>query len=85
MVIQQFVTSVESFPYLAVPFFIMVGSVMNYSGISEELMNMAEVLAGHMKGGLAQVNCLLSAMMEMCIRDSHLCLLLENMQKMIWQ
>lgn len=41
----------------------MVGSVMNYSGISEELMNMAEVLAGHMKGGLAQVNCLLSAMM----------------------
>ena len=30
MVIQQFVTSVESFPYLAVPFFIMVGSVMNY-------------------------------------------------------
>ena len=63
MVIQQFVTSVESFPYLAVPFFIMVGSVMNYSGISEELMNMAEVLAGHMKGGLAQVNCLLSAMM----------------------
>lgn len=63
LVIQQFVTAVESFPYLAVPFFIMVGSVMNYSGISEELMNMAEVLAGHMKGGLAQVNCLLSAMM----------------------
>lgn len=63
MVIQQFVTAVESFPYLAVPFFIMVGSVMNYSGISEELMNVAEVLAGHMKGGLAQVNCLLSALM----------------------
>jgi tripartite ATP-independent transporter DctM subunit len=63
MVIQQFTTSVESFPYLAVPFFVMVGSVMNYSGISFHLMNMAEVLAGHMKGGLAQVNCLLSAMM----------------------
>lgn len=63
LVIQQFATSVESFPYLAVPFFIMVGSVMNYSGISEQLMNMAEVLAGHLKGGLAQVNCLLSAMM----------------------
>lgn len=63
MVIQQFATSVESFPYLAVPFFVMVGSVMNYSGISRELMNMAEVLVGHMRGGLAQVNCLLSAMM----------------------
>lgn len=63
MVIQQFVTAIESFPYLAVPFFIMLGSVMNYSGISEKLMDMAEVLAGHLKGGLAQVNCLLSALM----------------------
>lgn len=63
LVIQRFSTSVESFPYLAVPFFIMAGSIMNYSGISTQLMNMAEVLAGHMKGGLAQVNCLLSAMM----------------------
>lgn len=63
MVIQQFVTSIESFPYLAVPFFIMVGSVMNYSGISEALMNFADVLVGHARGGLAQVNVLLSALM----------------------
>ncbi len=63
MVIQQFVTSVESFPYLAVPFFIMVGSVMNYSGISEALMDFADVLVGHTRGGLAQVNVLLSAFM----------------------
>ena len=63
MVIQQFVTAVESFPYLAVPFFIMLGSVMNYSGISEALMSFANVLVGHMRGGLAQVNVLLSALM----------------------
>lgn len=63
MIIQQFVTSVESFPYLAVPFFIMVGSIMNYSGISEALMDFANVLVGHTKGGLAQVNVLLSALM----------------------
>jgi len=63
MVIQQFVTSIESFPYLAVPFFIMVGSVMNYSGISEALMDFADVLVGHTRGGLAQVNVLLSALM----------------------
>lgn len=63
MVIQQFTTAVESFPYLAVPFFIMLGSVMNYSGISDRLMDMADVLAGHLKGGLAQTNCLLSALM----------------------
>lgn len=63
MIIQQFVTSVESFPYLAVPFFIMVGSVMNHSGISKSLMDFSEVLVGHTKGGLAQVNVLLSALM----------------------
>ncbi len=63
MVIQQFVTSVESFPYLAVPFFIMVGSVMNHSGISGALMDFANVLVGHTRGGLAQVNVLLSALM----------------------
>ena len=63
MVIQQFTTAVESFPYLAVPFFILLGSVMNYSGLSSRLMDFADVLAGHMKGGLAQVNCLLSALM----------------------
>ncbi len=63
MVIQQFVTSVESFPYLAVPFFVMLGSVMNYSGISEALMNFADTLVGHMRGGLAQVNVILSALM----------------------
>ncbi len=56
LVIQQFVSAVESFPYLAVPFFIMLGSVMNYSGLSDRLMDFAEVLAGHLKGGLAQVN-----------------------------
>jgi len=63
MIIQQFVTSVESFPYLAVPFFIMVGSVMNHSGISKALMDFSDVLVGHTKGGLAQVNVLLSALM----------------------
>jgi tripartite ATP-independent transporter DctM subunit len=63
MVVQQFVTSIESFPYLAVPFFIMLGSVMNYSGISEALMSFANTLVGHKRGGLAQVNVLLSALM----------------------
>jgi len=63
MAIQQFVTSIESFPYLAVPFFIMVGAVMNHSGISESLMEFAEILVGHTRGGLAQVNVLLSTLM----------------------
>ncbi len=63
LVMQQFTSSLESFPYLAVPFFIMVGSVMNYAGISQSLMKMADVMTGHLRGGLAQVNIVLSALM----------------------
>jgi len=63
LVLQRFITAGASFPLLAIPFFIMAGSVMNYSGISNKLMKMAEVLTGHMIGGMAQVNILLSTMM----------------------
>jgi tripartite ATP-independent transporter DctM subunit len=41
----------------------MAGSVMNYAGISNRLMSMADVLTGHMTGGLAQVNVMLSTLM----------------------
>ena len=63
LILQVFVNSAQSFPLLAIPFFIMAGAVMNYSGISSRLMGVAEVLTGHMKGGLAQVNVLLSTLM----------------------
>ena len=51
LVLQKFITSAASFPLLAIPFFVMAGSVMNYSGISKKLMQMAEVLTGHLIGG----------------------------------
>ncbi|MBT1450489.1 TRAP transporter large permease [Glaciecola sp. XM2] len=63
LVLQKFISSAASFPLLAIPFFVMAGSVMNYSGISKRLMQMAEVLTGHFVGGLAQVNVLLSTFM----------------------
>ncbi len=63
LVLQKFITATASFPLLAIPFFVMAGSVMNYSGISSKLMQMADVLTGHMVGGLAQVNIVLSTMM----------------------
>ena len=63
LILQKFITATASFPLLAIPFFIMAGSVMNYSGISSKLMQMAEVLTGHMTGGMAQVNIVLSTMM----------------------
>lgn len=63
LVLQKFITSAASFPLLAIPFFVMAGSVMNYSGISKKLMQMADVLTGHLTGGLAQVNVVLSTFM----------------------
>lgn len=63
LILQKFITSSSSFPLLAVPFFIMAGEIMNFSGISSSLMKMAEVLTGHLRGGLAQVNVLLSTLM----------------------
>ena len=63
LILQKFITSTASFPLLAIPFFIMAGSIMNYSGISDRLMKFADVLTGHMTGGLAQVNIVLSTLM----------------------
>ena len=63
LVLQKFITATASFPLLAIPFFVMAGSVMNYSGISKKLMQMADVLTGHLTGGLAQVNVVLSTFM----------------------
>lgn len=63
LMFQRIITSTQSFPLLAIPFFIMAGSIMNYAGISEKLMKFTDVLMGHMSGGLAQVNVLLSLLM----------------------
>ena len=63
LILQKFITSTQSFPLLAIPFFVMAGSIMNYAGISEKLMSFADVLTGRMRGGLAQVNVLLSMLM----------------------
>ena len=66
LLLQKFITSTQSFPFLAIPFFIMAGSIMNYSGMSNKLMAFADALTGHMKGGLAQINVLLSMLMGGC-------------------
>ena len=66
LLMQKFITSTQSFPFLAIPFFVMAGSLMNYSGMSEKLMAFADALTGHMKGGLAQINVLLSMLMGGC-------------------
>lgn len=62
VIIQRVVANTEAVSLWAIPFFIAAGTIMNYAGITPRLMKMAEALTGHMRGGLAQVNVLLSAM-----------------------
>lgn len=63
LALQNLITSIQDFNLLAVPFFIMAGVIMNYSGISARLMEFCELLVGHLPGGLGQVNVLLSTLM----------------------
>lgn len=53
---QRMIAGVESFPLLAVPFFIMAGNLMNIAGVTGRIYHFALSLVGWMKGGLAQVN-----------------------------
>lgn len=60
---QRLTSTMESFVYLAIPFFTCAGVIFNYSGITTRLMRLAVVLVGHLKGGMGHVNIVLSAMM----------------------
>jgi C4-dicarboxylate transporter DctM subunit len=52
---QKMFTGLDSFPLLAVPFFILAGCFMETGGISARLVRLASVLVGHVRGGLAHV------------------------------
>lgn len=52
---QRSFTSVDSFPLMAIPFFILAGTLMEYGGISKRLIALANALTGHLPGGLAIV------------------------------
>jgi C4-dicarboxylate transporter DctM subunit len=52
---QRFVTGVDSFPLLAVPFFMLAGGLMNTGGITERLVRFANALVGRFTGGLGHV------------------------------
>jgi len=53
--VQKIASMSQSFPLLAVPFFVLAGHLMNESGITERLLKMSMVAVGWMSGGLAQV------------------------------
>lgn len=58
---QEMIRSVNSFPLLAIPFFILAGSLMQQGGISERLVAFSRTLVGSLRGGLAMVAIVTSA------------------------
>lgn len=62
MVAQRMVNGLNSFTFLAVPFFILAGQIMTEGGISERIVRFADTIVGRVRGGIAQVNILASTM-----------------------
>ncbi|RAZ81173.1 TRAP transporter large permease [Planococcus halotolerans] len=63
IVTQRMVAGTQSFPLMAVPFFILAGNLMNSSGITKRLIRFANALTGHLVGSLAHVSIVLSTIM----------------------
>jgi len=71
---QNLIEGANSFPLLAVPFFMLAGEVMNTGGLSKRIVNFAMALVGHVRGGLGYVTivaaCLLSALSGSAVADA---------------
>ena len=56
LIAQRMFTGIDSFPLMAVPFFVLAGDLMNSGGTTERLIAFANVLVGRIRGGLAHTN-----------------------------
>ncbi len=63
IVAQNLIHGADSFPLLAVPFFLLAGEVMNVGGLSKRIVNVAITLVGHVRGGLGFVAILASVLL----------------------
>ncbi|PRY65749.1 tripartite ATP-independent transporter DctM subunit [Vreelandella songnenensis] len=61
-VANQMFASINSFPLLAVPFFLLLGRLMNDGGITDRLLKFADSSVGHIRGGLGHINVMVSMM-----------------------
>jgi len=68
------VSGADSFPLLAVPFFMLAGEIMNVGGLSRRIVNLALTLVGHVRGGLGYVTimaaCLMAALSGSAVADA---------------
>ena len=66
IIAQNFINGADSFPLMAVPFFMLAGEIMNTGGLSKRIVDLALALVGHIRGGLGYVAilaaCILSAL-----------------------
>ena len=71
---QNVINGADSFPLLAVPFFMLAGEIMNVGGLSRRIVNLALTLVGHVRGGLGFVAimaaCLLAALSGSAVADT---------------
>ena len=71
---QNVMEGANSFPLLAVPFFMLAGEVMNTGGLSKRIVDFAMALVGHIRGGLGYVTivaaCMLSALSGSAVADA---------------
>ena len=71
---QNVVNGADSFPLLAVPFFMLAGEIMNVGGLSKRIVNLALTFVGHVRGGLGFVAivaaCLLAALSGSAVADT---------------
>jgi TRAP-type transport system large permease protein len=74
IVAQNVINGADSFPLMAVPFFVLAGEVMNTGGLSKRIVNVALALVGHVRGGLGYVAilaaCILSALSGSAVADA---------------
>lgn len=68
---QRMLAGVNNFTLLAVPFFMLVGDLMNNGGITSRLVGFVRTLIGHFRGGLAYVNILVSAFLSAIIGSAN--------------
>ncbi|MDQ0590428.1 TRAP transporter large permease subunit [Variovorax paradoxus] len=71
---QNVINGADSFPLLAVPFFMLAGEAMNQGGLSRRIVNLALAVVGHVRGGLGYVAivaaCILSALSGSAVADA---------------
>lgn len=61
--VQKMVTATDSYPLLAIPFFVLAGAIMNKAGITGRLLLLADAMVGHLTGALAQMCTVLATLL----------------------